>query len=118
MFRKVEFNKDGPRLRFAPALQLRIWPRVNERVPVIGNYSEVMMHFGLADKPIEIALKRTPSASGETICYSAQVYVDGVPFSSRITTGEAGFYCDDHDNGEYYCYPDHKRIDPRELFAP
>jgi hypothetical protein len=37
---------------------VRAYPDVNERVPVIGSYSEVMIHFGLAGKPIEVSLVR------------------------------------------------------------
>lgn len=81
------------------------YPKIGERVPVTGCYSEVMMHFRLAGQPIEVALlppqylDGTPATTGYTM---AQVYKDGRPFSSSILPGEAGFYQDEHG---YYTYP-------------
>lgn len=74
----------------------RVYPALGERVRVVGCYSEVMMHFGLAGRPVEVAL-----VQGNYVM--AQVYKDGVPFSGTILPGEAGF-C--RDGGGWYVYPD------------
>jgi hypothetical protein len=92
---------------------VRIYLGVNERVPVIGSYSEVLIHFGLAGKPIEIWLVRNtyingqPAPEGEGRQYVAQVWKDGGPFSAPTLTGEAGFY---EDECGHYCYSDVKRL--------
>jgi hypothetical protein len=94
---------------------VRAYPDVNERVPVIGSYSEVMIHFGLAGREIEVSLVRNtyinghPVPEGEGQQYVAQVWKHGKPFSAPILTSEAGFY-----EGElgHYCYPDVNRLPP------
>jgi hypothetical protein len=108
--------------------RLRVFPYENERVPVIGGYSEVMMHFGLAGKPIEVALLRQTRGysngpnlpAGFMITWMCQVYKDGKPFSAPILCSEGGFYCEYEADGtpSYYTYPDASRIDPRDLFDP
>jgi hypothetical protein len=96
-------------------LGVRAYPDADERVPVTGSYSEVMIHFGLAGKPIEVSLVRNtyidgkPVPEGEGRQYVAQVWKDGRPFSAPILTSEAGFYEDDLGP---YCYPDVKRLPP------
>lgn len=72
-----------------------------ERINVIGSYSEVMCHFGLAGKPVQVELVRREYDGGATVYYSAQVYKDGKPFSGTITYGEAGIY---RDGDEFYTY--------------
>lgn len=99
--------------------------RLNERVPVIGNYSEVMMHFGLAGKPVEVALVLSdnyasvmpePLDQGRPMC---QVYVDGKPFSAPILPGEGGFYYGGNGpligRSNYYTYADASRLTPEML---
>jgi hypothetical protein len=94
---------------------VRVYPDVDERVPIAGSYSEVMIHFGLAGKPIEVSLVRNtyingkPVLEGEGRQYVAQVWKDGRPFSAPILTSEAGFYEDDLG---HYCYPDVNRLSP------
>jgi hypothetical protein len=94
---------------------VRAYPDVDERVPVIGSYSEVMIHFGLAGKPIEVSLVRNtyindkPVPEGEGRQYLTQVWKDGKPFSAPTLTGEAGFY---EDELVHYCSPDVKRLPP------
>lgn len=92
-----------------------------ERVNVIGSYSEVMCHFGLAGKPCQVELIRREYDGGATVYYSGQMYVDGRPFSGTITYGEAGIYCEDYDAGIFYVYeaaPDDKGDDdPAKLLA-
>jgi hypothetical protein len=86
---------------------VRAYPNIDERVPVTGSYSEVMIHFGLAGREIEVSLvrntylngKRVPEGEGRQ--YVAQVWKDGRPFSAPILTGEAGFY---EGEGGHYCY--------------
>ena len=75
----------------------KVDPQIGERVPVIGNYSEVMVYMKLAEKPIEVALQPNRMV---------QIYVDGNPFSAPVTCGEGGFYCEKDENGEdrYYTY--------------
>jgi hypothetical protein len=94
-------------------IAVRAYPDVDERVPVIGSCSEVMIHFGLAGKPIEVSLVRNtyingqPVPEGEGRQFVAQVWKDGKPFSAPILTSEAGFY---EDELGHYCYPDVKRL--------
>jgi len=96
---------------------VRAYPDVDERVPVVGSCSEVMLHFGLAGKPIEVSLVRNTNTNGQPVPegkgrqYVAQVWQDGRPFSAPILTGEAGFY---EDETGQYCYPDVNRL-PSEL---
>jgi hypothetical protein len=107
---------------------VRAYPDSGERVPVIGSYSEVMIHCGLAGKPIEVSLVRNVYLNGQLVPdgegrqYVARVWKDGRPFSAPILTSEAGFY---EDELGYYCYPDVKRLSPsiklalmRELSYP
>jgi hypothetical protein len=101
----------------ADGAHIGVWayPDVDERVPVTGSYSEVMIHFGLAGKPIEVSLVRNtytngkPVPDGEGRQYVAQVWMDGRPFSAPILTSEAGFY---EDELGHYCYPDVNRRSP------
>ncbi len=92
---------------------IRAYPDVGERVPVTGSYSEVMIHFGLAGKPIEVSLVRNtyvngrPVPEGQGRQHLAQVWKDGRPFSAPILTSEAGFYTDE---SGHYCYPDVNRL--------
>lgn len=81
-------------------------PVIGERVKLIGCYSEVMMHFGLAGKPIEVSLEQARMINGTIVPGRAvaQVYVDGKPFSSPILPSEAGFFYD-NDTECWYCYP-------------
>jgi hypothetical protein len=94
-------------------IRVRAYLNVGERVPVIGSDSEVMVHFGLPGKPIEVSLVRNtyingaPVPEGEGRQYVAQVWKDGRPFSAPILTSEAGFY--EYELG-YYCYPDINRL--------
>ena len=111
MFKRIERTAQ----QIGSGLELRIWPDVDERVPVIGCHSEVLMHMGLAGKPIEVALVRNRYMNGEPVegeclgrLYVAQVYVDGEPFSAPILTGEAGFYEEPHVG--FYTYGDINRI--------
>jgi len=96
---------------------VRAYPEVDERVPVTGSYSEVMLHFGLTGKPIEVSLVRNTYINGRPVPesegrpYVAQVWKDGTPFSAPILTSEAGFY---EDETGQYCYPDVNRL-PSEL---
>jgi hypothetical protein len=126
MFRRVEFPQchHGTQLehgtlypctKLSPDFALRVYPHVGERVPVIAPYSEVMLHFGLAGKPIEVSLEHSYDSTGIRKHYWAQVWLHGRPFSSGITTGEAGFYEAEPD--EYYTYADPERVDCRELFV-
>lgn len=64
---------------------------------VILPYSEVCMHMGVAGKPAVVELLK--SEQGYT---SAQIYIDGQKYSSPVTTGEAGIFCDD--KGQHYTY--------------
>jgi hypothetical protein len=99
---------------------VRAYPDVSERVPVIGSYSEVMIHFGLAGKPIQVSLVRNtylngqPVPEGECRQYLAQVWKDGRPFSASILTSEARFY---EDELGHYCYPDVNRLPPNIKLA-
>ena len=92
---------------------VRAYPDADERLPVTGSYSEVMIHFGLAGKPIEVSLVRNTYANGQPVPegegrqYVAQVCKDGRPFSAPILTSEAGFY---EDEDGLYCYPDVNRL--------
>jgi len=92
---------------------VRAYPHVDERVPVIGSHSEVMIHFGLAGHEIEVSLVRNtyfngqPVREGEGRQYVAQLWKDGRPFSAPILTSEAGFYTDE---SGHYCYPDVNRV--------
>jgi hypothetical protein len=92
---------------------VRAHPDSDERVPVIGSYSEVMIHFGLAGEPIEVSLVRNtyingkPLPAGEGRQYVTQIWKDGRPFSAPILTGEAGFY---EDELGHHCYPDVNRL--------
>jgi hypothetical protein len=101
-----------------PPLRYKARPEAGERVPVIGCYSEVMMHFGLAGKPIEVALVRNTYINGKPVPpgggyqWVCQVYKNGQPFSAPILTGEGGFYEDDEG---HYTYPDEARI-PSESY--
>lgn len=63
---------------------------IGQRVRVIGNYSEVMMHFRLSGKEIEVEL------ISERSC---QVYVNGKPYSFPILIGEGGIH---RDNEGFY----------------
>jgi hypothetical protein len=75
-------------------------------------HSEVMMHFGLAGKPMDFEV--IPSTQG--YAPSVQLYMPDTDqkFSSTITYGEAGVYYHAskfhkrhhwHDGGYYYFYP-------------
>jgi hypothetical protein len=104
--RKYRSPADGARIG------VRVYPDIDERMPVIGCSSEVMMHFGLAGEPIEVSLVQDRYINGEKVPVGegrlvAQVWKDGREFSAPILTGEAGFYCDGDD---YYCYPDVSRL--------
>lgn len=82
------------------------YPAIGERVPVVGCYSEVMMHFKLAGQPIEIQLVQDRYIHNDSPAprVVGQVWKDGRPFSSTITAGEAGFYYDNPSKC-WYCYP-------------
>ncbi len=84
-----------------PRSQRYILP--GERVRVIAPHSEVCMHFRLAGLPVEVELLAR-TFDGVTY-HSAQLYVDDKPFSSSITTGEAGIF---DEGGRFYVYA----IDP------
>ena len=90
-----------------PSYTIRCFPAIGERVPVIGNHSEAMMHMRLSDKQIEVALV------GDR--YSmVQLYVDGKMFSFPVTTGEGGFYHRYADD-VYYTYVDESRLTAEQV---
>lgn len=82
-------------------------PAIGERIKVIGCHSEVMMHFGLAGKPVEVSLEQAGFINGDIVPgrAAAQVYKDGDPYSFPILPSEAGFYYDSTTHC-WYCYPD------------
>jgi hypothetical protein len=92
-----------------PNYTLRCYPEVGERVPSIGNCSEVMCHMRLDDKPVEVELK----CSGAGF-HMVQIWVDGREYSFPVTTGEGGFYCD-YTRARYYTYADESRLRPEQL---
>ena len=92
-----------------PNYTLRCYPEVGERVPSIGNCSEVMCHMRLDDKPVEVELK----CSGAGF-HMVQIWVDGREYSFPVTTGEGGFYCD-YTRARYYTYADESRLTPEQL---
>jgi hypothetical protein len=100
---------------YSARIGVRVYPDVDERVPVIGSCSEVMIHFGLAGRAIEVSLVRNTYINGPPVHesegrqYVAQVWKDGRPFSAPMLTSEAGFH---EDELGYYCYPDVKRLSP------
>lgn len=71
-----------------------------ERVPVIGPYSEVMCHMGLAGRPADIEFLEC--RFGDRTYHSAQVYRDSNMAGAPVTCGEAGIYFDE--DGKPYCY--------------
>ena len=71
-------------------------------VSIIGGYSEVMCHMGLHGKRCRVELLARHDPSDGRTFYSAQIHVNGKPFSSPITTGEAGIYSDG--KGGFYTY--------------
>ena len=87
----------------------KVYPTIGERVRIVGCYSEVMMHFGLAGRPVEISLEhQTAWRDGEPYPLTeyapmCQVWKDGEPFSGPILPGEGGFL---RDAKGFYCYPD------------
>jgi hypothetical protein len=84
--------------------QTRVDAVPGQRYAVEGCFSEVMMHFRLAGKPIEVSLEPSRYMNGELAPdgrMMGQVWVDGKQFSFPVTTGEAGFYQDDKG---YYLY--------------
>lgn len=105
------------------ALGVRVYPDVGERIPVIGSYSEVMMHFRLAGQPIEVSLEYDRYMNGRIAVprrFVAQVWLDGQIYSAPILPCEAGFYCEDYDKGIYYTYADPERLkgeQPNEISA-
>lgn len=100
--------------------QAKVYPAIGERTRVVGCYSEVMMHFGLAGRPVHISLEyQTDWRDGVpyllTDCAPmCQVWKDGQPFSGLITPGEGGFI---RDEDGWYCYPDDGPgdADPRQV---
>jgi hypothetical protein len=79
-------------------------PKLGERVPVVGCYSEAMMHLGVAGQPIQVALVEQKNLRGETIPGlrpMAQIYHGNRPYSFPVLPGEAGFY---EDEEGFYCY--------------
>jgi hypothetical protein len=100
-----------------PNGEIRVFPAIGERVPVIGCYSEIMMHFGLAGRPCEVSLEYqvhwtddgpVPRPDWGPGC---QAWRDGEKFSGLILTSEGGFYrCSDHgketlpEEAGYYIY--------------
>jgi hypothetical protein len=80
----------------------QVYVKPGQRVRVKGSYSEVMCHFGLAGKPVEIELVEN-SCDGRRY-YMAQVWKDGKRFSGFVTYGEAGFYRDADDKFYTYAY--------------
>jgi hypothetical protein len=92
-----------------PNYTLRCYPEVGERVPAIGNCSEVMCHLRLDDKPVEVEL----TCSGEGF-HMVQIWVDGREYSFPVTTGEGGFYCD-CTRARYYTYVDESRLTSEQL---
>jgi hypothetical protein len=93
-----------------PNYAVLCYPEVGERVPAIGNCSEVMCYMRLDDKPIEVELKR--SSSGH---HMVQIWFDGREYSFPVTTGEGAFYCHDYKNQLYYTYADELRLTPEQL---
>ena len=77
--------------RRGPAGAIVILP--GEFVELTVGYSEVCMHMRVAGQRMTAQLldSRYPAV---------QLYQDGRPFSSPITPGEAGLYCDEH--GRFY----------------
>ena len=94
---------------------VRAFVEIGERIPVIACHSEVMIHFGLAGKPIEVELV----ADGDDA--ACQVYKRGERFSTPIMPSEGGFYatqlsgCGDGRHG-YYTYADVNRL-PADVLA-
>jgi hypothetical protein len=88
--------------------QTKVYPLIGERVRVVGCYSEMMMHFRLAGRPVEISLEYQKAWRGNESypltehAPMCQVWKDGEPFSGLILPGEGGFYRDDIG---FYCYP-------------
>lgn len=60
-------------------------------------HSEACMHMQVAGTIMKVRLQ-APHGN----VHAQLLRPDGTEFSSSITTGEAGFYCE---NGRYYCYP-------------
>lgn len=67
---------------------MRVTIQPGQKVRTVGVYSEIMMHFRLAGRPVEVELLRREYPSG--VYYMAQIYHDGEKFSGPITTSEAG----------------------------
>ena len=75
----------------------RTYLEPGDRVLVILPHSEVNMHMGIAGEIGEIEL--LPNR------YSAQIYINGQPYSSPVTSGEAGVLQDDVGQYAYVLYP-------------
>ncbi len=95
----------------------RVYPEVGEKVRVIGCYSECLMAFDLAGRPIEISLEYQVSYQ-DNKPYSrtdwplvGQCWKDGQKFSGPVLPSECGFYFDS-EKEEFYCYPDDGPGDP------
>lgn len=91
---------------------------VGDMIRMVGNYSEVMMHMGLAGRPVIVELipRNRFDGKGRMLC-SAQVYdLYHKPMGAPITTGEAGIY---EDADGYYGYEDYGAgdSDPRAVAA-
>jgi hypothetical protein len=86
-------------------MRRQVYVEPGQRVPVIGCYSEMMCHFRLAGRPVEIAIVPDRNLRGEAVADSwmAQVYRDGTPFSGPILPGEAGFFYD-RERSSFYTY--------------
>lgn len=85
---------------------MRVDAKPGQRIKVEGCHSEVMMHFGLAGKPIEISIEPSRFMNGNIDPSGrmvGQVWVNGKEFSFPVTTGEAGFY---QDETGFYTYTD------------
>lgn len=82
-------------------MSTKVYATPYQPIRVIAPYSEVLMHMGIAGRPVEVYLIEQTNDNRTT--YSAQVIKDGHLFSSPITYGEAGFYRDEQG---FYTYAD------------
>jgi hypothetical protein len=72
---------------------MRVPIKPGQKARTVGCYSEVMMHMGLAGRPVDVELLQHVYQDGHVHHY-AQVYRDGQPAGGAVTTGEAGIYTD------------------------
>jgi hypothetical protein len=84
--------------------RIKKYVQPDDAVRLIGCYSEVNMHMGVAGKPIIASIKEQVF-DGRSY-YSTRYIRDGREWST-VTLGEGGFYQEDTADGpRFYCYPD------------